>query len=134
MDLLFVTSVTNGLDNVWQGITDLNETAKREGLIRVMEAYRDAGVKTAFYAIHTEEMYSTYLPFAKAADAVFVLEEDLVEPYKRDCKHERVQVLPLGVNPLVHNPIGMKKVRKNRDVLFTGSWGIYTRKIQSFLH
>lgn len=121
-DLLLVTSVVDGMDNAWRGIADVENQEKRAALFQVISTYKSCGVKTVFYSLSNAETYDAYIEFAKMVDEVFTIAEELVEDFKRDCGHHHVYVLPLGVNPFVHNPIGFKKFKKNRDVLFTGSW------------
>lgn len=122
IDLLLVTSVVNGINDVWEGIADVENISKRKALTDLIAAYQQLGVPTVFYSLSSAETYDAYITFAKQTDVVFTIAEELMEDFKRDCGHQRVYILPLGINPLIHNPIGFKKFEKNRDVLFTGSW------------
>ena len=122
LDMLLVTSVVTGINGVWSGIGDVTNGEKRESLAKIISAYKNTKAKTVFYSLSNAETYDSYIEFAKMTDYVCTIAEELVVDFKRDCGHENVQVLPLGINPLVHNPIGFKKFDKNRDVVFTGSW------------
>ena len=122
IDLLLVTSVVDGMDGVWKGVADVENQEKRAALSKIVSACKDKQIPTAFYSLSNSETYDAYIEFARMVDAVFTIAEELIEDFKRDCGHANVYVMPLGVNPLQHNPIGFKKFKKKRDVLFTGSW------------
>lgn len=117
-DLLIVASTWRGLDNEWLGTTASNGVVRSE----VLPAFREAGVPIAFYSKEDPPNYSRFLPLAREADYIFTSAEEVVPDYRRDCPDAKViRALTFGVNPLVHNPVGSRRHRR-QEVLFAGSW------------
>ncbi|KAA9393091.1 glycosyltransferase [Kocuria coralli] len=117
-DLLLIASTWRGLHNEWMGAT------VSQGPIRsqVIPAFRDAGVPVAFYSKEDPPNYIRFLPLAREADYIFTSAEEVVDDYRRDCPDvKEVRALTFGVNPLVHNPVGSRRHRR-QEVLFAGSW------------
>lgn len=117
-DLLIVASTWRGLDNEWLGATSANGVVRTQ----VIPAFRDAGVPVAFYSKEDPPNYSRFLALAREADYIFTSSEEVVQDYRRDCPNALdVRALTFGVNPLVHNPVGSRRHRRD-EVLFAGSW------------
>lgn len=117
-DLLIVASTWRGLDNEWLGATSSNGVVRTQ----VIPAFRDAGVPVAFYSKEDPPNYTRFLALAREADYIFTSAEEVVDDYRRDCPGAKdMRALTFGVNPLVHNPVGSRRHRR-QEVLFAGSW------------
>lgn len=117
-DLLIVASTWRGIDNEWIGTTGANGLVRAE----VIPAFRQAGVPVAFYSKEDPPNYARFLPMAREADYIFTSAEEVVPDYWRDCPQAKdVRALTFGVNPMVHNPVGSRRHRR-QEVLFAGSW------------
>lgn len=117
-DLLIVASTWRGLDNAWLGTTASNGVVRS----KVLPAFREAGVPIAFYSKEDPPNYARFLPLAREADYIFTSAEEVVPDYRRDCPDAKaIRALTFGVNPLVHNPVGSRRHRR-QEVLFAGSW------------
>lgn len=87
---------------------------------------RSCGISTVFQSIEDPPSYKVFLDVARSADFVFTSCEEMVGRYKQDTGNDRVFVAKYGINPLIHNPVGM--LRKFKDpclessVLFAGAW------------
>ena len=49
-------------------------------------------------------------------------EVETIENNKKECNNENVYLSTFGINPLIHNPIGIKSCEKLDEVLFAGSY------------
>lgn len=117
-DLLLVASTWRGLDNEWVGASSVDSTVRTQ----VIPAFRKAGVPVAFYSKEDPPNYSAFLGLAQEADYIFTSAEEKIEDYLRDCPRAKgVRALTFGVNPMVHNPVGSRRHRRE-EVLFAGSW------------
>ncbi|MCI8441096.1 MAG: methyltransferase domain-containing protein [Provencibacterium sp.] len=122
-DFLLVVSAWKGMDEEWRGAA-VEGSEKRKLIYEIIEAYRSSGKKTVFYSKEDPPNYEIYLEIAKRCDYIFTTAAEMVERYKADCNNERVAVLEFGINPLYHNPVGMRSVQKQNGAVFSGSWMI----------
>ncbi|TXC90945.1 glycosyltransferase [Metabacillus litoralis] len=122
LDLFIFASTWRGLDQNWEGVANLNSEKIRNDLFDILTYYKKDGVKTIFYSKEDPVNYERFIEIAQKCEYVFTTAKEVVSTYKKDCGHERVHVLEFGVNPFYHNPIGMKKFPKKKEVLFAGSW------------
>jgi glycosyltransferase involved in cell wall biosynthesis len=122
LDVLLIVSAWKGLNLEWKGLGNPNIKKHREALYKIIEFYRAQGTKIVFYSKEDPVNYHIFIDIAKHCDYIFTTAEEKVEDYKKDCKNENVHVLEFGINPRYHNPIGIKKSPKQKEVLFTGSW------------
>jgi glycosyltransferase involved in cell wall biosynthesis len=116
----------------WKGMGD--ETAwlgmeNRKKAIEVFSYAKEKGIPTVFQSIEDPSNYSVFIEIAKAADYIFTSCIEVVEDYKKDTCNQNVFVLDYGINPLLHNPVGMFNKRLiserfcNKDsIFFAGSW------------
>ncbi|GGG64039.1 hypothetical protein GCM10011374_29470 [Kocuria dechangensis] len=118
MDLLLIASTWRGRFEEWHG------TSTSSGIVRteVIPHFRSLGVPVAFYSKEDPPNYVRFRPLAQEADYVFTSAAEKIRDYLEDCTDARdVQALTFGVNPLVHNPVGSRRTRR-QEVLFAGSW------------
>src|SRR5699024_11202378 len=122
LDVLLVVTTWKGLNMEWKGLGNPNIRRHRDDLNKILEFYRKQGTKILFYSKEDPVNYHIFIDIAKHCDYIFTTAVEKIEDYKRDCKNDNVYLLEFGVNPLYHNPIGVKKHKKLNEVLFTGSW------------
>jgi glycosyltransferase involved in cell wall biosynthesis len=114
----------------WFGLKD-NEYSGREGIdaaIEILNYAKDQQIPTVFYTIEDTSNYGVFIDVAKTANYIFTTAREKLPDYRRDTGNRHVHVLEFGVNPLVHNPVGMMRRgwlaqgRLRKNVLFAGSW------------
>src|SRR5690606_7062273 len=105
-----------------RGLSNPNGSKRRDEVLEIIKYYRSKGIKIAFYSKEDPTNYDRYVGLAKECDYIFTTAAEKVESYKQDTKNENVHVLQFGINPLYHNPIGIRKFPKEKDILFAGSW------------
>lgn len=122
LDVLLVVSAWKGLHHEWKGLGNPNIKKHRQDLFKIIEFYREQGTKIVFYSKEDPVNYHIFVDIAKQCDFIFTTAEEKIDDYKRDCNNENVFILEFGINPKYHNPIGIRKSPKQKEVLFTGSW------------
>ncbi|MGO1182500.1 MAG: glycosyltransferase [Micrococcaceae bacterium] len=128
LDLLLVVSTWRGIDNEsWRGVAQANGELRFHLLDTVIPHFRTADVPVVFYSKEDPPNYSKFLQFAQAADVVFTSAKESLPKYERDCPQAtHIEVLPFGVSPLHHSPIGSRQERASTVIPFAGSW--FTKK------
>lgn len=121
LDFLFVVSAWKGIDGSWKGLSN-SDSEKRKQLYKIIKFYQKNQVKTVFYSKEDPVNYEKFIGIAKKCDYVFTTAKEKIDSYKKECKHDKVFVLEFGINPIYHNPIGIKNQQKSKDVFFAGSW------------
>ena len=119
-DMFLFVSCWKGLHNDWRGISS-SESENRKLLYRIIEHYKTSGKPTVFYSIEDPPNYDKYIEVAKRCDYIFTTCNEIKDKYSKDCNNS-VYVLPFGINPTVHNPIGLKKEEKKKMAFMAGSW------------
>ncbi|MGJ7910847.1 glycosyltransferase [Neobacillus sp. LXY-1] len=122
LDVFLVVTAWKGLNMEWKGLGNPNIRKHRQDLFKIIDFYRSQGTKIVFYSKEDPVNYDIFIEIAKQCDYIFTTAEEKIDDYKRDCQNEKVHVLDFGINPLYHNPIGIKKFPKRKEVLFAGSW------------
>lgn len=128
IDVLLVVSTWRGIDNQsWRGVAQANGELRFHLLDTIIPHFRQADVPVVFYSKEDPPNYSKFLQFAQAADVVFTSAKESLPKYERDCPQAtHIEVLPFGVNPLHHSPIGSRQRTRSTVVPFAGSW--FTKK------
>lgn len=121
IDILLVVSTWKGVDKTWDGLGNPSSNKRREAH-KVIHFFKKNKVKTVFYSKEDPVNYEAFIGLAKKCEYVFTTAIEKVESYRKDCHHDKIFVLEFGVNPLYHNPIGIKNIQKSNDVFFAGSW------------
>ncbi|WP_053433602.1 glycosyltransferase [Sporosarcina globispora] len=122
LDFILIASTWKGLYGEWKGLGNINKREHREDLIKIIRYYKKQNIKTVFYSKEDPVNYDVFIDIAKECDYVFTTAEECISNYKNDCKNEKVGVLSFGINPLYHNPVGVKNSPKRQEILFAGSW------------
>ncbi|HEY4536178.1 MAG TPA: glycosyltransferase [Enteractinococcus sp.] len=124
LDILLLVSTWRGIDGVsWKGVTT-RSSEKRELLFeKILPYYRALDVPIVFYSKEDPPNYNHFLPFAQQADYIFTSAEEMLPRYQRDCPQAKnIDVLPFGINPRHHSPIGSQQGEIHTIVPFAGSW------------
>lgn len=121
VEILLVVSAWRGLNNEWRFMGTEGSEANRI-LYKVIQYYKEHNKTVIFYSKEDPPNYDHFLPIAGVCDIIFTSAEEMVERYKEDCNSNRVYTLRFGINPLYHNPIGIRKIEKQDAVIFSGSW------------
>lgn len=118
---MFVTCWGGIEDNDWRG-GKANGVLQEERVYEVIDLCKSKGIPTIFQSIEDPSNYEVFINIAKKCDYIFTTDRDKINDYKKDCNNERVYLTKFGINPLIHNPIGMKNKNKLKEILFAGSW------------
>lgn len=122
VDIFMFVSCWNGVeDNDWRGGIPL-APLKIDRIYEVIDWYKAKGIPTVFQSIEDPSNYVSFKNIAKKCDYIFTSDKDMIPEYKTYCSNENVFLLEYGVNPIFHNPIGIKANEKLKEVLFAGSW------------
>ncbi|GAA1147776.1 glycosyltransferase [Nesterenkonia lutea] len=126
VDLLLVAATWRGHDGSSWDNTAPEAPARRRLLIStIIPAYRANGVPPVYYGKEDPPDYRQFLDIARACDHIFTTAAEVVEDYRRDCPRAlSVEVLPFGVNPLLHSPLGSRSApaQVRELIFFAGSW------------
>ena len=124
IDVLLLVSTWRGIDDIsWKGVTarrsDLRELLFQE----ILPFYRSLDIPIVFYSKEDPPNYEHFLSFAQQADYIFTSAEEMIERYQQDCPQAKsIDVLPFGINPKHHSPIGSQQGSLQPVVPFAGSW------------
>jgi glycosyltransferase involved in cell wall biosynthesis/spore maturation protein CgeB len=115
-DFVFVESAWRGVEESWKGkVVNLSPE-----LLGLLDWARANGVGTAFWNKEDPVHFSRFMPLARLVDHVFTTDIDCIIRYKETLQHDRVYLLPFGVQPVLHNPI--ETVGRQDIFSFAGSW------------
>ncbi|MDS2174073.1 glycosyltransferase [Nesterenkonia sp. CL21] len=122
-DLLLVAATWKGVDGKsWIGNARPGSWRRRQLTDVIMRTFREHGVPVVYYGKEDPPNYELFLSLAQAADHILTTAEEMVPQYERDCPDaQSIGVLPFGVNPLVHTPIGSRPAA-GELIHFAGSW------------
>ena len=132
IDAFLVVSSWRGLAHEWVGISR-STSNQGQKLIEVMEYARGMGIKVVFRNIEDPPDYQIFLPYAKAADIIFTSASEMIARYKEDTGNDNVFPMLFGVNPMLHNPIGIRrraslKLADIKDTVFLQGAGMPSSK------
>lgn len=125
IDIVMFVSCWKGMgdDAAWWGMEN------RQKAIEVFSYAKEKGIRTVFQSIEDPSNYSVFIEIAKAADYIFTSCIEVVDDYKKDTCNQNVFVLDYGINPLLHNPIGIfnnrlidERIYNKGSIFFAGSW------------
>lgn len=124
IDILLLVSTWRGIDGTsWRGVTSRISETRERLFDQILPFYRSLNIPIVFYSKEDPPNYNHFLPFARQADYVFTSAAEMVPKYERDCPEaKRIGVLPFGINPANHSPIGSQQGNVHRVVPFAGSW------------
>lgn len=128
IDILLVVSNWMGIDSAWRGMSFVPEsknsyTVQRITAINCIKYCASNNIPIVFYNIDDALYLSYFLEFATLADFVYTADASTVKTLKEICTNAKlVEYLPLGVNPLMHNPVGMNYKVEPNSVVYSGVW------------
>lgn len=124
LDILLLVTTWRGIDGFsWRGLT-ANNSDKRSLLFeQILPFYRRRGIPIVFYSKEDPPNYDQFLSFAQQADYIFTSAEEMIPKYQKDCPNaQAIDVLPFGINPKSHSPIGSQQGNVKKVIPFAGSW------------
>ena len=122
LDIFLVVTTWEGLGMDWNELKNPNIKKHRQDLYKIIGYYKDNGIPSVFFSKEDSANYDIFIDIAKRCEYIFTTTKETVDAYKKDCKNKNVFILDVGVNPLYHNPIGIRKFPKEKGVLFAGVW------------
>ncbi|APF39944.1 glycosyltransferase family 2 protein [Neomicrococcus aestuarii] len=126
LDVLLVVSSWRGIDNVsWVGLGG-NSPTRRVLLDEIIPQCKAKDIPVVFYSKEDPPNYERFVTISKHCDHIFTSAEEMIPRYQRDAPDAKsYNVLPFGVNPLSHSPIG-SRMFPSSTAFFAGSW--FTKK------
>jgi len=115
-DILLVESAWLGQDGAWQ--KKLAPPGKE--ILRCLELCKSLQIPTAFWNKEDPVHFGTFIALARFFDHVFTTDIDCIPRYKKALGHDRVSLLPFGVQPKLHNPLNT--IERQNAFCFAGSW------------
>ncbi|MGJ9372100.1 glycosyltransferase [Nesterenkonia sp. CF4.4] len=126
VDLLLVAATWRGHDGFSWDNTAEEAPARRRLLIEtIIPAFREAGAPPVYYGKEDPPDYRQFRDVARACDHIFTTAAEVLKDYRHDCPAAHsIEVLPFGVNPLLHSPIGSRSApaEARELIFFAGSW------------
>ena len=124
IDVLLVVSTWEGLNADWIGVANTFQSynPKTKLLISIIHKCKSNGILTVFYSKEDPIEYNRFLVFAEVCDFIFTTAEECINSYIEDTKNQKVFLWQFSVNPLMYNPIGSRRLKQKRSVIFAGSW------------
>src|SRR5699024_9987988 len=124
IDILLLVSTWRGIDgHSWHGVTSKTNELREKLFEEILPFFRERDVPIVFYSKEDPPNYSVFLPFAEQADYIFTSAAEMISKYEEDCPNAKsIEVLPFGVNPKFHSPIGSQTGPVKSAIPFAGSW------------
>ena len=116
---LYVTCWSGLRDEEWRGLRYRERPAA--ALREIIQHCRDNGIRTIFQSIEDPSNFDNFIEIAKMFDCVFTADADIIPQYIEQLDHDRVFYGEYGANPLLHNPIGCRRLPIN-GAFFAGSY------------
>ncbi|WP_024476132.1 glycosyltransferase family protein [Arthrobacter sp. CAL618] len=121
IDLLFVESAWNGNGGAWQ-FKLTGPSGPSEAFRELLRACGDRGIPTVFWNKEDPPHYEDFLPAAKLFDRVFTSDSNMVDRYRVDLGHDRIESLSFAAQPAIHNPVRPRHGWHQRDIAFAGMY------------
>ena len=118
--LLFVESAWHGNHDSWQYHL-AGSSAPRPALVELVEYCREHKIPTVFWNKEDPAHYQDFLATAKLFDHVFTTDGACIDDYRKDLGHDRVDLLPFGVQPAIHHPLRITR-QEPTGIAFAGTW------------
>ena len=124
IDVLLLVSTWRGIDgSAWQGVTSRNNEKRAVLFDELIPFYRELDIPIVFYSKEDPPNYIHFVPFAQQADYIFTSAAEVIPKYEKDCPNAKsIDVLPFGINPKHHSPLGSQRGDVHKIVPFAGSW------------
>ncbi|MGN1394470.1 MAG: glycosyltransferase [Succinivibrionaceae bacterium] len=128
LDMLMVVSTWLGIDSVWRGVSFIPKSENAYGYERTIalnciSLCKKNQIPVVFYNTEDSSHLEKFIEFASIADYVYTADASTVTTLNDICTDAKlVEYLPLGVNPLIHNPVGMRYTVEPNSVVYSGVW------------
>ncbi|RXJ01672.1 glycosyltransferase [Anaerobacillus alkaliphilus] len=121
-DFLFVESSWQGNKGEWAyEIANLHVNKHRTCLLDLVTYCKEIGLPTVFWDKEGFENYEFFKEAASYFDYIFTADENNLERFQRNVKHQQIHVLPFAAQPQLHNPINKNKNFLG-EIAFAGSY------------
>lgn len=121
IDCFLYVTAWRGVNGEWPDLFH-EKKPNRLTLYEIIDTCRAQGKPTIFYSKEDPPHYDESVNIAKRCDYVYTTCEEIIPKYRAACGHDRIAALKFGINPLYHNPVGMRSAHKEPGVIFSGSW------------
>lgn len=116
---IYVTCWSGIVEDEWKGIQYRDKPAT--AFEKIINYCKKNDVITIFQSIEDPSNFDNFLPIAKKFDYVFTSDADIIQKYKENLGHDRVEYGEYGFNPALCNPIGLGRKPLN-VAFFAGSY------------
>lgn len=117
---LLVESAWRGTDDQWRHRVARSSRA-HDDLIALVDWCRRRDIPTVFWNKEDPPNFDFFKVSARLFDYVFTTDDGCIPRYLEALDHDRIDVLPFGAQPRIHNPIRVSEGR-GRNVAFAGTY------------
>lgn len=121
IDWLFIISGWHGIKTEWNGFAR-PESESRHIMYKIIQICKNKKIPTVFYSVEDPPNYKRFIGIAQQCDYAFTAAIEMLPQYYQDCEHKHIYQMCYSINPMLHNPIGIKKFTKEPEIFFAGSW------------
>ncbi|WP_149194744.1 glycosyltransferase family protein [Luteimonas suaedae] len=114
--VLLVESAWTGQSNEWKGLVERAPAQLRS----LVMSCRQSDIPTVFWNKEDPLHFGAFLDTAMLFDHVLTTDADCIPRYRRLLGHDRVGVMPFGVQPTIHHPISSEP--RQASSVFAGAW------------
>lgn len=114
--LLLVESSWTGKSGEWEGLVERGSPEIRS----LVMSCRRAGIPAVFWNKEDPLHFGAFLETARLFDHVLTTDSGCIPRYRRLLGHDRVGVMPFGVQPTIHHPICSEP--RQASSVFAGAW------------
>ncbi|MET3196741.1 glycosyltransferase family 2 protein [Bacillus sp. OAE603] len=118
-DLLLIAFDLENLPAEWNGLGSSKSDVVRKKLVKIIQHFKSKSKKVVFYSLDDTDLYKRLELVMKEVDAVFTIQQKNADSILSENMNQNVHVLKMGINPLIHNPIGTRLHKyKNKSALY----------------
>ena len=89
--------------------------------LRVLRVFQQSGIPAAMVTDSDRSHYADHLEIARQCSYVFTTSTEYLRRYLTDCDHGCAAAVMPGIDPMVHNPVGLPIKRRN-GAFYAGDW------------
>lgn len=124
-DQIEILIVTNTWSDIFNKNDEFNHlTSYAREINNIIQFFKARGVKIAYYEVETYKRNIGTLndDLIKQCEYIFTAYPHKISNYMNQFQNNNVFSINFGFNPLMYNPIGLKRTSKYKDVLFIDPW------------
>lgn len=122
IDVLLIAFNLEDLPKEWSGLGSSTSEIIRNKLIKIIKHLKNQKKTVVYYSLDETEIYKRLNPVIKACDVILTIQKSSADYFKSENLNNKIHVLKLGINPLIHNPIGTRLHKYKKKVALYEYW------------